>query len=173
MKKPQILVIGYSGTHCTETAFGIAYKVGAEIADCGAILLTGGLDGVMEAASKGAKSKGGLVVGIIPQKRKASANSYNDIVVATGMGHARNFITAYSSDAVIIVGGGVGTLIEASAAYLEAKPIISMIGSGGAADELVDKYIDDRSLVKIIGEKDPRRAVEKALNLIKKSIFFK
>lgn len=114
---------------------------------------------------------GGLVVGIIPQDSKASANPYNDVVVSTGMGYARDFITAYSADAVIVVGGGSGTLIEACAAYLKAKPIIAIIGSGGVADKIVDTYLDDRCLVKVIGEKDPGKAVEKALNLISKMNF--
>lgn len=167
MKKPQILVVGSSGDHCSDEAYDLAYKVGEEIAERGAILVTGGLGGVMEAASRGAKRKGGLVVGIIPHEDKDSANPYNDVVVSTGIGHSRDFITAYSADAVIVVGGGSGTLIEACAAYLKAKPIIALIGSGGVADKIVETYLDDRCLVKVIGEKDPRKAVEKALNLLK------
>jgi uncharacterized protein (TIGR00725 family) len=120
----------------------------------------------MEAASKGAKSKRGLVVGIVPQDSGIRANPYNDVVVSTGIGVARDFITAYSSDAVIVMGGGVGTLIEASAAYLQAKPIITVTGSGGVADQTVDTYLDDHRLIKVIGMKDPKKAAEKALKLI-------
>lgn len=166
MKKPQILVIGFSSTHCSEIAYETAYRVGEEIAEHGATLVTGGLGGVMEAASKGAKSKGGVVVGIVPQDSGISANPYNDVIVSTGIGVARDFITAYSSDAVIVVGGGVGTLIEACAAYLKAKPIIAVIGSGGVADKIADTYLDDRGLVKVVGMKDPKKAVEKVLKLI-------
>lgn len=167
MKKPQILVIGFGDNHCTDRAYDLAYEVGKEIAERGAILVTGGLKGVMEAASRGAKSEGGLVVGIIPQDSKASANPYNDVVISTGVGHSRDFITAYSADAVIVVGGGSGTLIEACAAYLKAKPIIALVGSGGVADRIVDTYLDDRCLTRVVGEKEPRRAVERALSLVK------
>ena len=74
--KPQILVIGYSAEHCTKKAYRIAYEVGQEVAQQGAILITGGLGGVMEAASKGASETGGLVVSIIPQDEKSWANKY-------------------------------------------------------------------------------------------------
>jgi uncharacterized protein (TIGR00725 family) len=159
--KKQILVIGYNSDHCTEHAYKLAKEVGKEVALQGAILITGGLGGVMEAASKGAKDQGGLVVGIIPQKEKLYANVFCDVVISTGLGHSRNFVTAYSGDAVIVVGGGAGTAIEAGVAYQEGKPIVAIQGSGGTADEIGGKYLDDRQVVKIIQEKDPRTAVKK------------
>lgn len=159
------MVIGYGKEHCTDHAYNMAYKVGEEIAINKAILITGGLGGVMEAASKGAKDQGGLVVGIIPQDEKDYANPYCDIVIPTGMGDIRDFITAYSADAVIVVGGGVGTAIEVRVAYLKAKPIVAIMGSGGTADEITGRYLDDRRLVKVIGEVDPKKAVEKVLNI--------
>ena len=163
LKKKQVLVIGYNAEHCTDKAYKIAYRVGEEVALHGAILVTGGLGGVMEAASKGARNKGGLVVGIIPQAEKSYANPYCDIVIATGLGYARNFVTAYSGDVVVVVGGGVGTAIEARVAYLKAKPIIAIQGSGGTADRIAGTYLDDRHLVKVIGEEDPAMAVVKAM----------
>ncbi|MFQ6075211.1 MAG: TIGR00725 family protein [Candidatus Bathyarchaeia archaeon] len=162
----QILVIGYGGEHCTEEAYDIAYRVGKEVARRGAVLVTGGLGGVMEAASKGAAEADGLVVGIIPQDEKGYANPNCDIVIPTGIGHARDFITAYAADAVVVVGGGVGTMVEACAAYLKSKPIVSVTGSGGVADRIAGTYLDDRQLVRIVGEEDPRMAVEVALNLL-------
>ena len=116
----------------------------------------------MEAASRGAKEAGGLVIGIIPQDNKADANTYCDVVIATGIGLARDFITAYSADAVIIVGGGAGTLIEAAAAYQKKIPIIALRGSGGVADHLADNYLDDRAIERIIGESSPEAAVNTA-----------
>mgnify|MGYP001773874653 CR=1 FL=1 len=164
----QFLVIGYNSELCTEKAYKIAYEVGKEIGKRKIVLITGGLGGVMEAASKGAKEEGGIVIGIIPSKNKEEANRYCDIVICTGIGYARNFITAYSADAVIIVGGGAGTLTEASIAYLEGKPIIAIKGSGGIADKLInDKYIDERKIVKVYEAKDPKEAVELALSMIK------
>ena len=163
----QILVIGYGSDHCTDHAYSIALNVGEEIALQSSVLITGGLEGVMEAASKGAKRKGGVVVGIIPQEDKSYANPYCDVVIATGIGHMRDFITAYSADAVIVVGGGVGTAIEAMAAYQKKKPIIAIKGSGGTADRISGKYLDDRKLVRVMEEEDPRKAVKRILSLIK------
>ena len=165
LRARQVLVIGYGVDHCTEHAYNVAYMVGKDVALQGAILITGGLGGVMEAASKGAKDEGGLVVGIIPQDEKSYANPYCDVVIPTGMGHTRDFITAYSADAVVVVGGGVGTAIEARVAYLKNKPIVAIKGSGGTADDIAGKYLDDRRLVKVMGEEDPRKAVEKVLDL--------
>lgn len=162
----QILVIGYGGEHCTELAYDVAYRVGREIALRGAVLVTGGLGGVMEAASKGAAEAGGLVVGIVPQDEKEYANPYCDIVIPTGIGHARDFITAYAGDAVIVVGGGVGTMVEVCAAYLKNKPIVAVKGSGGVVDGIVGAYMDDRQLVRVVGEEDPKRAVEATFNLL-------
>lgn len=119
----------------------------------------------MEAASHGAKDEGGLVIGIIPQDDKNQANEFCDAVVATGMGFARDFITAYSADAIVIVGGGVGTLIETAAGYQKKIPIVAVKGTGGVADRLIDTYLDDRKIEKILGENTPEQAVNRALVL--------
>ena len=158
--KTQVLVIGYSADHCTKKAYSLAYEVGREVARGGSILITGGLGGVMEAASKGAQEAGGFVVGIIPQEEKSDANAYSDVVIPTGLGYARDFVTAYAADGVIIVGGGVGTTIEACVAYSKSKPVVAIKGSGGAADRLADTYLDERKLVRIIGIDSPKEAVE-------------
>lgn len=163
--KPHILVIGYSSEHYTKKAYRIAYEVGQEIANHKAILITGGLGGIMEAASKGAYKAGGFVVSIIPQDEKSHANKYSNVIIPTGIGISRDFITAYSADAVIVVGGGVGTIIETCVAYLKSKPIFAIRGSGGAADKIADTYLDDRKLVKIVGVDSPKEAVERSLKL--------
>ena len=120
----------------------------------------------MEAASKGAKEGGGFVIGIVPQDEKTAANSYCDVVIATGMGSARDFLTAYSADAVIIVEGGAGTMIEVAAAYQKMIPLIAMRGSGGTADRVVDTYLDDRKVEIVLGEDSPEKAVDTALRLV-------
>lgn len=163
--RTQILVIGYSEDHCPQDAYNLAHAIGREIVKHGAVLLSGGLGGVMEASCKGAREDGGLTVCIIPQEEMRYANPYCDIVVSTGMGWARDFITAYSADAVIVVGGGVGSLIEAAAAYHEGKAIIALKGSGGVADKIADTYFDDRKLVKVLGA----RSVEEAVSLAVKA----
>jgi uncharacterized protein (TIGR00725 family) len=165
MKRMQILVVGSDLDHCTEDACKLAYEVGEEVALKGAVLITWGLGGVMEAASKGAKARGGLVVGIIPQDEKRFANAYCDVVIPTGLGYSRNFVTAYSGDAVIVVRGGVGTAIEAGT-YLKGKPIVAIRGSGGTADKIGGKYLDDRQLVEVMEEEDPRIAVEKVFKAL-------
>jgi len=159
-RKAQILVIGYNADSCTRNAYDVAYDVGKEVAKSGAILITGGLGGVMEAASKGARDANGIALGIIPFEEFSEANEYCDIVVCSGMGYARNFITAYSADGVIIVGGGIGTLIEAGIAYMKKKPVVAVAGSGGVADQYAGKYLDDRKLVKISSANSPKEAVD-------------
>jgi len=162
----QILVVGSDKDHCSELAYRTAYQVGMEVAKRGAVLLTGGLGGVMEAASHGAKDGRGFVIGIIPQDEKAEANPYCDAVVATGLGFARDFLTAYSADAIIVVEGGAGTLIEVAAAYQKKTPIVAVKGTGGIADRFVDTYLDGRKIERIIGESSPEKAVSTAFNLI-------
>ena len=165
-RRKQILVVGFGKDHCPENAYKAAYQVGLEVAKRGAVLISGGLGGVMEAASRGAKDGGGFVIGIIPHDEKTAANEFCDAVIATGLGFARDFLTAYSADAIIIVGGGAGTMIEVAAAYQKKIPAIALKGTGGMADRLADTYIDDRKSEKILGEETPQRAVEKAFALI-------
>ncbi len=166
-RRPQILVIGFNGNHCTKEAYELGYQVGREIARHKGIVVTGGLGGIMEAACKGAKEEGGITVGIVPQEDRSLANSYADIVISTGLGYARDFVNAYTADAIIVVGGGAGTLVEVSAAYLKAKPIIALVGSGGVADKVAGTYLDDRKAVKVESGHSPKEAVEKALSSIK------
>ncbi len=104
----------------------IANEVGKEIADRGAVLICGGLGGVMAEAAKGAKERGGLTVGIIPGEDPDSANPYIDIPLPTGLGFARNVLVAYSGDVVIAVNGRLGTLSEISYALIKKKPVIGI-----------------------------------------------
>jgi uncharacterized protein (TIGR00725 family) len=161
----QLVVIGSAADHCTKETRELAYRVGAEAARQGAVLLTGGLGGVMESACRGAKENHGITVGIIPQDETHYANEYCDVVVATGIGWARDFATAYSADAIILIGGGAGALIETCAGYLKAKPIIAIEGSGGTADQIRETFLDERKNVMILSERSPEKAVAKALKL--------
>ena len=165
-RRKQILVVGFGKDHCTDAAYDAAYRVGVEVAKLGAILITGGLGGVMEAASRGANHEGGFVIGIIPQDDMGISNTYCDAVIATGIGFARDFVTANSADAVIVVGGGAGTLIEISAAYQRKTPIVAVKGTGGMADRFIDEYIDDRKTQRILGEDSPETAVRSAVSMI-------
>ncbi|WP_456467828.1 TIGR00725 family protein [Archaeoglobus sp.] len=119
----QIGVIGAG--QCDEETYRIAFRVGQLIAEKGHILINGGLGGVMEASARGAKSRNGLVVAILP-RRKEICNEFSDIRIATDMGHARNVIIVHSSDALISVGGGYGTVSEIAIALKEGKRVASI-----------------------------------------------
>lgn len=160
MRKVQIAVIGYNKDRCTDAAAKVAYEVGKEIARAGAVLVCGGLGGVMESACRGANENGGLTIGIIPQEEFSYANQYCDVVVCTGIGYARDFIVASSADGIIAVGGGVGTLIEMGVAYMTQKTIVTMAGSGGVADMYGGRFLDERNRVPINVANDARTAVE-------------
>ena len=165
-KKRQILVIGNNENGCTPELANLAYDVGAEVAKSDSVLVTGGLGGVMRAASHGAHDAGGLTVGIIPQDDPSFANEYCDIVIPSGLGLSRDFLNALSADGVIMVGGGSGTLSEACAAYMHKKPIAALKNSGGTASKYADQYLDHRQSVKIVGVDTPKEAVDYILSQI-------
>lgn len=164
-KKIQILVIGHNGTIKPKVA-KIAYETGAEVARSGAVLITGGMEGVMKEACRGAKDAGGLTVGIIPQSESSFANEYCDIVIPSGMGLARDFLNALSGDGVIIIGGGSGTLSETCAAYMHKRPIVAIKNSGGIAEKYADTHLDHRKSILIIGVSSPQEAVKVLLEKI-------
>jgi len=120
----QIGVIG-AGNSDDEIA-SIAYAVGVEIARAGAVLVCGGLGGVMEAASRGAREAGGRTVGILPGPDRSAANPSIEIAIPTDMGHARNAIVVRASDALIAVGGAYGTLSEIALALKMGKPVVGL-----------------------------------------------
>ena len=145
--KKIIAVIG--GRRIEKALLAEAEEVGRLIGKSGAILVCGGLGGVMEAASKGAQSEGGLTVGILPQDNSDRANQYIDIPITTGLGIGRNVIIARTADALIAVGGEYGTLSEIAFALQLKKPVVGIktwdikgvISSENALDA-VDKALD-------------------------------
>ena len=158
-------MIGDNAGACTPERADAAYRAGAEVARAGAVLVTGGLGGAMEAASRGASEAGGLVVGIIPQDDASAANGFCDVVVPTGIGLARDYVNALAADAVVVVGGGAGTLSEACAAYMHGRPIVALRGAGGSVGPYVDGYLDHRRSVRIAGADTPEEAVRAALGM--------
>lgn len=119
-------LIGVIGTSQADTSqYSAAEQVGGLIAKRGGIVICGGMGGVMEAASKGAVSHGGLVVGVLPQDRQ-QANKFIDIPIVTGFGEGRNVILVKSSQVIIAIGGGFGTLSEISFALRLDIPIIGL-----------------------------------------------
>ena len=123
----------------------------------GAILVCGGLGGVMEAACKGAQSEGGVTIGILPGESRQAANPFVQIPIVTGIGYARNVAVVKSAQAVIAIGGNYGTLSEISHALQSGIPVIGLntwsLSRNGRQDN------------SIILAQNPTEAVNKALNL--------
>jgi len=144
--KIRIGVIG--GAKPDKTSLQAAFKIGQLIAEKGALLICGGLGGVMEAAARGAKQAGGITVGILPGNSPKDANPYIDIALATGLGYSRNSLVAMNSDALIAVDGQYGTLTEIAYGCIYGKKIIG---------------IGTWEIKGVIKAKDPEQAVEFAL----------
>jgi len=125
-RKICISVVGSGDEKLNPQIAKIANEVGREIASRDAILICGGLGGVMAEAAKGAKENGGLTIGILPGEEPGSANPFIDVALPTGLGFARNVLVAYSGDAVIAISGRLGTLSEISYALLKKKPVIGI-----------------------------------------------
>lgn len=120
---PIIAVIGNGSED--ETHNRLAFDVGCLLAEAGCVLVNGGLGGVMQASAKGARSKGGLTIGILPGLDPKAANPYIDVPIATGLGEMRNLLIVRSA-AAIAVGGGYGTLSEIALALKSSKPIAGL-----------------------------------------------
>ena len=174
MARPYVIaVIGKSNkdpkSPPSPEALRAAELVGANIAGAGAILITGGLSGVMEAASRGAKRANGLVIGMLPGFRKEDANPYVDIALTTGMGWMRNTLTIRAADAVIMISGGIGTLNELTIAYQD-KPTVILEGTGGWSDRIREiayqgKHLDEAGIAELHFATTAEDAVELALKL--------
>jgi uncharacterized protein (TIGR00725 family) len=120
-------MIGVVGAgNCSTEVYELARRIGDGIARAGGILVCGGLGGVMEGACRGAREAGGETVGILPGPDKASANPYVSVPIVTDMGHARNVLIVRTSDLLVAVSGGYGTLSEISIALKLGKPIIGL-----------------------------------------------
>jgi uncharacterized protein (TIGR00725 family) len=136
----------------------LAFETGRTLASRGVIVVTGGLGGSMEAACRGAKKEGGITVGILPGSSRDEANSYVDIAIPTGMGEARNALVVRSSDALIAVGGGFGTLSEIALALKLGRPVIGL-----GTWELLQK---GATVSGIVEAASPAEAVKLALELV-------
>ena len=125
------LVIGVMGpAACDDVTAAVARAVGRGVAERGAVLLTGGRTGVMEAASRGARDAGGTTLGVLPGASSAESppNAFVDVALFTGLGEARNWVNVCASDAIIAIGGGFGTLSEIALALKARKPVV-LVGS--------------------------------------------
>ncbi len=119
-----ISVIG--GSESTPEHRTLAEDVGKELAKRGAMVVCGGLRGVMEAVCRGAKSAGGTTIGILPGRAASDANQYVDIPIITSMGRSRNVIVVQTGQAVIAIGGAFGTLSEIGHALGDGIPVVGL-----------------------------------------------
>jgi hypothetical protein len=150
-------IAGVGESACAAQASKLAETVGALLAERGATIVCGGLGGVMEAVCRGAKSKGGLTIGILPGADASTANPWIDIPIPTGMGEARNAVVARSAQALIAIGGGYGTLSEIAYALKSSIPII-----GFNTWSLSRNGRQDGSIIRV---ESATAAVEKAISL--------
>jgi hypothetical protein len=121
-------VIGVmGGAVANDSVTANAYEVGRLIAEQGWVLLNGGRDvGVMAASAMGASEAGGFVIGILPGENSSAASPYVDVAIPTGMGDARNVINVLASDAVIALPGGAGTVSEVELALKSGRSVIAL-----------------------------------------------
>lgn len=170
-----ITVIGKSAKDpadpVSHEALRAAEEVGRQVARRGAVVVCGGLSGVMEAACRGAKAEGGITVGILPGEDRDAANPYVDIPIATGLDAYRDILNVLAGDAVIMISGGIGTLQELTQAY-EKRHTIVLLGTDDWADRLPDvayegRYLDKRRSGYLHYAKTPAEAVELAFKLAK------
>jgi len=152
-----IAVIGDG--QCSPEVGALAEAVGRELGQRGAVLICGGLGGVMEAACRGAKQAGGLTVGILPGTSRHDANRYVDVPIVTGMGEARNVLVVQSAQAVIAIHGEYGTLSEIAHALKLGIPVVGL-----DTWRLVKNGQERQSIIHV---RTPKEAVERALALMK------
>jgi uncharacterized protein (TIGR00725 family) len=141
MDRPFVGVVGPStadpGVEAT------AEEVGGLVAAAGAVLVCGGLGGVMAAACRGAVTAGGTTLGILPGDDRHDANPWVTVAVATGMGELRNGLVVRTADALVAIGGGYGTLSEVALALRTGRAVVGLgtwglTGPDGAADHGVE-----------------------------------
>lgn len=147
LKKIFIGVIGPNADKCSQEVYEFGLNLGKYLIDHGHIIVCGGKEGIMKAVCKGAHdSKNysfGSTIGILPEDNNYASNKYVDIKIATGVGYARNFQIINTSDILIAVGGGAGTLSEIAYAWQKGKYVLCHADYSGWSKELGGKSIDN------------------------------
>lgn len=173
MRKLQIGVIGSAGPEeyfqgkPDKKIYQVAEEVGRLVAENGAILVTGGKGGIMEAACRGAKSKGGFTVGIVKGRKRKTSNPYVDAEIVSGMeGYGEEAILVLTCDGLIALGGGAGTLQELAIAYRNKKPVVVIKNLSGWANKLANSHIDQRKIIRFKSARSPKEAVKILLRVI-------
>jgi uncharacterized protein (TIGR00725 family) len=176
-KRYQIGIVGSAGNDDYNGAQGAsndmmfeAEKIGCLLAKNNAIVVTGGKSGIMEAGARGAKKAGGQTVGVVKGKKRFTSNNFTDIEVISGMeaDGFDEFLLVNMCDALIVIGGGAGTLEEITIAYRNKKPIVALNSQAGWAKKLAGKFLDNRNTVKIETANNAEEAVRKTIQLLRK-----
>jgi len=163
MEMREKIRIGVIGPHqCRREEYRLGFQVGENIARVGAILVCGGLGGMMEAAAEGAKHAGGITVGILPTDKMSDANPYIDIALPTALGPFRNMLVVQACHAVIAVRGGYGTLTEIAFALRLRVPVVGL-----ATWRFIRDGMEDQSVHRAA---DPDEAVQLALELARERL---
>ncbi|MCK4354137.1 MAG: TIGR00725 family protein [Dehalococcoidia bacterium] len=162
MRESEMVIAVVGDSSCPPEETKVAETVGELLAQRGAIVICGGLGGVMAAACRGAKSKGGLAIGVLPGEDASMANPWVGIPIVTGVGYARNMAVVKSAQAVIAIGGNYGTLSEIAYALKSNIPVIGLntwsLSRNGREDD------------PIIRANSAQEAVRKAISLAKKEV---
>lgn len=157
--RPHVAVVGSGAASATERL--LAEQVGRALAESGAVVVCGGLGGVMEAACRGAKAGGGLTVGILPGSDRADANEHVDVAIPTGLGEARNALVVRAADALVAVGGEFGTLSEIALALQAGKPVVGLgtweLARRGEPDDSVTRVDDPADAARLALARAPAR----------------
>lgn len=172
----KIAVSGSASNNCSPGAFKKAYEIGRQIALHGAVLITGATIGVPEWATRGAKSVGGVSIGLSPAVSKQAhihtyklPTRYMDLIIYTGFDYSgRNMLMTRSADAIIVVCGRIGTLNEFTTAF-EDRRIVGVLTGTGGIEEDIDHILKlaHRGRKRIVFDSDPKKLIDKVVRLIR------
>jgi len=164
-----MVVIGSGGSLAPEIA-DMARDLGRVAVEAGFRIVTGGLGGVMAAASEGARSAEryteGSVLGVLPSYDRTTANPWVDVVIPSGLQLGRNTLVVAMAGVVVAVGGGAGTLSEIALAWQLQRPVIGLVESGGWATELGGRTLDNRHDEPIATARSAAEAVALASSML-------
>lgn len=154
MNPRRAIVAVVGGMRAPESVLLAAEQIGCGIVEAGHRLVTGGLGGVMAAASRGARQssawRDGDIIGVLPDVDREKANEWVDIVIPTGMSYMRNALVVAMAHAVIAVGGGAGTLSEIALAWQYGRPVIALDLGEGWSSRLAGQALDDRRSLPVV-----------------------
>jgi uncharacterized protein (TIGR00725 family) len=172
----KIAVSGSAQNNCSKGAFKKAFEVGRQIALQGSVLITGATIGVPEWATRGAKSAGGMSIGLSPAvSKQAHVHTYKlptrfmDLIIYTGFDYSgRNMLMTRSSDGVIVVCGRIGTLNEFTTAFEDRRVIGVLTGTGGVEEDIEHILkLAHRGRKRVVFDNDPKKLVEKVIKAIR------